>query len=117
MSTRTKLMDAATLLDDFIEQCELPAENWTVMAQAVTEIDAADELMAQMRTRLNEVFEPLPFFDLKVTFNTTGPYGPMIGRCQIKGKDVKMAIAMAVLGLENSNVEFEQVEPWPTNGS
>lgn len=117
MSTRTKLRDAATLLDDFIEQCELPPENWLVMAEAVTEIDAGDELLAQMQARFNDIFEPLPFFDLKVTFNSHGPFGPMIGRTQIKGKTVKMAIQMAVLGLENNNIEFEQVEPWPTSGS
>jgi len=116
VSTRTKLLDAATLLDDFIDDCGMPAEHWVAMARAVTDLDAGDELLAQMRHRLNEVFEPLPYFDLKVTFHADGPMGPMIGKCSIKGKDVKMAIRMAVLGLENSGVQFEQVEPWPTNG-
>jgi hypothetical protein len=116
VSTRAKLLDAAILLDDFIEDCGMQPEHWAVVAQSITDMDAGDEFMAQMRYRLNEVFEPLPFHDLNVTFHEHGPFGPMIGRCFIKGKDVKMAIRMAVLGLENSGVPFVQVEPWPTNG-
>lgn len=115
MFMRTRLVDAATLLDDFVEDCGLPAEHWLVMARSVAEIDAGEELMDQMKARLEEILAPLPTFELRITMN--GPFGPVYAKTHIKGANVKMAVCLAVFGLENNGVDFQQVEPWPTNGS
>lgn len=108
MSIKTKVLDAATFLDDFVEDLGLPEEDWKTRVDE--EIDLP-KLLEVMRKRMDELFNPLPEHALRVKF-----VDGTIARTRIKGANVKMAMKMCLMGIEQTGMEVEQIYPWDTSG-
>lgn len=109
MYIKTRLRDVAALLDDLLADCGLPEENWSQTVEDITEIEQADLALRNMLIRLNEVFEPLPEWMVIVDMINpiTKAFLPVPVR--VKGKDPKMAIRWAMIGLDEERIQYEQV--------
>lgn len=106
MSTRMKLIDNAVILDDLIHDCGLPEEGWLEKAEVVEDLDEADNLRVSMINRLGEIYDPLPTFELLIEIDSEQP---QVGRIRVKGASPKMAMRLAIMGLENSNIPYKKV--------